>query len=394
MKKAIALILGVILTLSLCACGSDGGSSQSSSQSSAQSSQLSSTSDTTKAAQPVQELNIDKEKQDTVERVMEAYGFNGVVSVTKNGKVIAQHARGVAHPTTGEKTTADSLFCIGSVSKQFTATCIMLLQEDGLLSVEDNIGKYYPDCVYGDDVTLKNMLSMRSGIAEFYDSYVDGGNLHEIPREELKDKLTNSNTAQQNRDTLENWLIQQPLDFEPDSMYSYCNSNFFLLARIVEKVSNTPFEQFVKERIFNPLGMTHSGFIDEMLGSENLAENPNPNPQTVYVGITMGLGDMISNAADMNLWLTSFFDNKLLSPESYAAMTTNYSTPEDGGTYGFGVQPANGGFFHWGYFTSYCAYDYTEPGSKYTFFAVSNDSFNAKGEMSEMCNILASATYN
>ena len=225
-------------------------------------------------------------------------------------------------------------------------------------------------------------------------AYVDGGNLHEIPREELKDKLTNSNTAQQNRDTLEKWLIQQPLDFEPDSMYSYCNSNFFLLARIVEKVSKTPFEQFVKERIFTPLGMTHSGFIDEMLGSEDLAENPNPNPQTVYVGITMGLGDMISNAADMNLWLTSFFDNKLLSPESYAAMTTNYSTPEDGGTYGFGVQPANGGFFHWGYFTSYCAYDYTEPGSKYTFFAVSNDSFNAKGEMSEMCNILASATYN
>ena len=366
MKKAIALIMGVILTLSLCACGSDGGSSQSSSQSSAQPSQLSSAPDTTKAAQPAQELNIDKEKQDTVERVMEAYGFNGVVSVTKNGKVIAQHARGVAHPTTGEKTTADSLFCIGSVSKQFTATCIMLLQEDGLLSVEDNIGKYYPDCVYGDDVTLKNMLSMRSGIAEFYDSYVDGGNLHEIPREELKDKLTNSNTAQQNRDTLENWLIQQPLDFEPDSMYSYCNSNFFLLARIVEKVSKTPFEQFVKERIFTPLGMTHSGFID----------------------------DMISNAADMNLWLTSFFDNKLLSPESYAAMTTNYSTPEDGGTYGFGVQPANGGFFPWGYFTSYCAYDYTEPGSKYTFFAVSNDAFNAKGEMSEMCNILASATYN
>ena len=367
MKKPIALIMGVILTLSLCACG-DGDSSQSSNQSSAQSPQISSTPDSAKAAQPAQELNIDKQKQDTVERVMEAYGFNGVVSVTKNGKVIAQHARGVAHPTTGEKTTADSLFCIGSVSKQFTATCIMLLQEDGLLSVEDNIGKYYPDC--------------------------DGGNLHEIPREELKDKLTNSNTAQQNRDTLENWLIQQPLDFEPDSMYSYCNSNFFLLARIVEKVSKTPFEQFVKERIFTPLGMTHSGFIDEMLGSENLAENPNPNPQTVYVGITMGLGDMISNAADMNIWLTSFFDNKLLSPESYAAMTTNYSTPEDGGTYGFGVQPANGGFFHWGYFTSYCAYDYTEPGSKYTFFAVSNDAFNAKGEMSEMCNILASATYN
>lgn len=359
MKKATAVLLSAVLVLLLCACGQ------------------------AKKAQP---------SQPDIDATLSRYKFSGVVSASQNGVVKFRRASGLADTQTKELIEPDSLFCIGSVSKQFCAAAVLLLQERGKLSVDDTLGKYYPECPYGDSITLKQMLSMRSGIAEFYETYRADGCFNEIPTGELQRTVTNENSAEENREKLQAWLFAQPLVFTPGSIYDYTNSNYFLLARLVEKLSGKAYESFIKENIFEPLGMSSSGFIDTMLGDERLAKSPH-KAKTVYVGITMGLGDIISNAADIDRWLTSFEGNSLLSKESIAQMTSDYCTPDDGTSYGFGVVPeSGGGFSHSGYFTSYCAFVYTNPKNRYSFFAVTNDELNMGGDIFAMCNKLIRET--
>lgn len=370
MKRLTALILLGAMALLLGACGRQESSEP----------ETTAAPPTTQATQPATASQV----QTALETIMKNDNFSGVVSVTQDGKVLAEAANGTAHPKTGEAITKDSLFCVGSVSKQFTAAAVMLLQEDGKLNTADKLSKYYPECAFGDKVTLLDMLGMRSGIAEFYDTVFEDGNYNETPVGELKDIVTNSKTPQENRATLEQWLLAQPLTFEPGSASLYCNSNYFLLARIVEKASGKAYEDFVRERIFTPLGMKNTGYIDEMLDDERIAENPYPNPKTVYVGITMGLGDMISCADDINRWLLSFSGNTLLSRESIEAITANYS-PKDYPPYGMGVEPdSKGGFFHTGVFTSYCAMTYANPAEGYTMFIVTNAEYGSAGGIESM----------
>lgn len=299
--------------------------------------------------------------------------FSGVVVMTENGNKVYEAAGGVEKTSTNEPITTDTLFCIGSVSKQFAAAAILTLQQDGKLSVNDPLSKYYPQYAYGDVITLRHMLDMRSGIKEFYDvEYIDDA-FTELPTGELRGVLTNQNSVADNRQKLEDWLLEQPLDFTPDTDFAYSNSNYFLLARIVEKVSGKSYMDYVHETIFEPLGMTHSCFIDEVNFKEvpHLAA-PTVHPQTVCVGITMGLGDMISNAHDMDLWLTSFRTHAILNEESLEMMGTDY-TPGDDENYGFGIRVFGSGLFHGGSITTYQAMAYTDTEKGLNIFAVTND---------------------
>ena len=216
---------------------------------------------------------FDTRAQQRMEAIASDYRFEGVAIAVKDGKLISRYAAGVADYESYAPITEDSLFCVGSLAKQFTATCILMLEERGKLSVNDALGKYFPECPYGDDVTLRNLLTMRSGIAEFYETYNDGYSQNEIPAGTLAETVTNENTAEDNRNQLEQWLFAQPLVFEPGSQCVYTNSNYFLLARLVERLSGRSYEDFVRANIFEPLGMTSSGFIDELLDDPRLAKD-------------------------------------------------------------------------------------------------------------------------
>ena len=190
--------------------------------------------------------------------------------------------------------------------------------------------------------------------------------------------MTNSGTKEGNRDLLQQWLFEQPLTFTPGSTIAYTNSNYFLLARLVEQLSEMPYEDFLRQNIFAPLGMTHTGFVDDMLDDPHLAKNAK-EAQTVYVGITMGLGDLVTNAADMERWLCSFFGDGLLTAESIAMMTEAQG-------YGFGVVPAgSGSWYHTGIFTSYSSFDYVDPKTRSCMFAVTNNQSTMPYGVSEMC---------
>ena len=319
MKRIIALLLTASVLLSFAACG----------------------------------RSIDK--QAFLNGKLDGTKFSGVVLMTQNGHTVCEAARGVENDRSKEPITMDSLFCIGSVSKQFTACAILLLQQDGKLSIDDRLTQYFPQYAAGRELTIRHLLEMRSGIAEFYDvEYIDDA-FTELPTGELRNVITNDNTAEQNRCILESWLLRQPLQFELDTAFEYSNSNYFLLARIVELVSKQSYEDFIRSRIFEPLGMSHSLFIDEVdLKTLQHLAAPTVKPQTVYVGVTMGLGDMISNAHDIDKWLTE-------------------SDDED---YGFGIRTSSLGLYHYGYITTYQTLAFTNPESGVNVITVTNDDPN------------------
>lgn len=316
--------------------------------------------------------------------------FSGVVFMTENGKPVYQAAGGVEKDGADEPITIDTKFCVGSVSKQFAAAAILILQQDGKLKVTDKLSKYFPDYAYGDVLTLQNLLDMRSGIKEFYDvEFIDDA-FTELPTGELRGVITNDKTVAENQKTLEEWLMKQPLQFAPDTDFEYCNSNYFLLARVVEIVSGKRYNEFVRERIFQPLGMTNTYFIDDVDFREvdHLAA-PSVYSKTVYVGITMGLGDMISNAHDMDLWLTSFRTNRVLTKESIEMMSTDYTEGVDE-DYGFGVRMSGSAIFHTGCITTYEAMTYTDPEKGINIFAVTNDDIHNDKSVDQICwNLIA-----
>lgn len=370
MKRLLSILLTLAFAGTLCACSQSGSGSS-----------VAATGATADSA-PASTAAAKATKQQILEDTMKSYDLEGVAIVVKDGKTVCQAATGIADPETGEASTTDSLYCVGSIGKQFCATAVMLLQQQGKLSTDDLLGKYYPECPYGSEVSLSQMLSMRSGIAEFYDTAYDGHNLNETPVGDLAKVLTNEGTVEGNREILTKWLFEQPLVFEPDSEHMYCNSNFFLLASIVEKVSGVSYEDFVKENIFKPLGMTNSGFVDEMLDDPRLAKNSQADKaKTVYVGVTRGLGDIVTCAEDMKKWMLSFAEDKLLTADSKLQMM--YDPDEDG--YGFGISPYDGNWYHSGVFTSYLSFDYIMPSKRGGIFLVTNNQDTLRGDLSTMC---------
>ena len=295
-----------------------------------------------------------------LDELMEFYEINGVAYVTKNGKVMCENASGMANEAESKEMTVDTMFPIGSVSKQFCATAILLLQEQGKLSVDETIAKYFPDYTKASDVTIRNLLSMRSGVPAHTDFLFE------------EYELSEDNTKEENQQIILDWLYTKELLFKPDTKHRYSNTNFFLLSLIVEQVSGQSYTDFIKENILTPLGMNNSGFYEELLNHPNFAEytlDPNQILDPELKGLSQGAGDMVSNAEDLDKWLTSLRECALLSEESTAEMTANYADDN----YGYGVYLTDdGGVWHGGAIDSYVSMAITYPEDGYNVLLFTN----------------------
>ncbi len=322
-----------------------------------------------KGKEPIAQLSSFKAYDSYLENVMNTANISGVAYVTQDGRVIAQHAKGMKNTAENKEMTIDTLFPIGSVSKQFCATTVLLLQEQGKLSVHDTLDKYFPEYEIGKDITVKNLLSMRSGIRDHVnpDEYYIG---YEIPTNQYT--LYNTNTAKENTKIITDWLFTQELKFAPGTQFAYSNANFLLLSLIVEQASGMKYSDFVKQNIFTPLEMTHSGFYEELVDSPDLAEHSFPDgiepSDPDYHGLSQGAGDLVSNAEDMDKWLTSLRERTLLSEESYNEMTTDY-----GEGYCYGIETQNGSLYHQGNIATYETFVLTNPEKNLNIFVVTND---------------------
>src|SRR5438876_2356765 len=168
------------------------------------------------------------------------------VAVVKDGQIAYLHAYGNARLDTATPAKPEMRFSIGSISKQFTAAGILLLQEQGKLSLDDKVGKFLPGLTRANEVTIRQLLSHTSGYQDFW------------PQDYVMPNMLKPTTPQAIADQ---WA-KKPLDFEPGSRWQYSNTNYTLAGMVVEKASGMPFFQFVRTRILQPAGLTSAADFD------------------------------------------------------------------------------------------------------------------------------------
>lgn len=258
--------------------------------------------------------------------------FMGAVLVTQGDTVLLDKGYGSANLEWNIPDTPATRFRIGSLTKQFTAAAILLLEERGKLKLDDPVKSYYPDVPSGwDRITLFNLLTQTSGIPDYTDA-PDFGETMKLQR-----------TPQQ----LIAVVRDKPLDFTPGEKFAYSNSNYVLLAQVIEKAGGVPFQKFVQANIFTPLGMKDSGFDSDALMARRASPYSRRNGVIVnatYIdpSVQAGGGAICSTTHDLLIWEKALLGGKLLSPASLKKMLTPFrdargpGAPSKGG-YGMGV---------------------------------------------------------
>lgn len=314
----------------------------------------------------------------TVDNILNELNFKGIVYITYDDKVIYNKGVGKANKEIDTEITCNTPFYIASNSKQFVAGAIMILQQSGALSIDDTLNKYFPDYEYGNEITIHQLLCMRSGIKDYMAYTDESGNRIGIISSMLEYEVLEKSTSNENRNSIEEWIFKQPLEFKPNEKFQYSNSNYVLLAEIVEKVSGESYEDFVTNKIFKPLKMESAGFIDTYEDYCLIGAEANKTEQGMeylnYPGVSFGAGNIAASAKDIKLWLGEFKNKKILSEKSVALMTENYSEGSDKMQYGYGLMLDRdyGNFYHTGYINSYSSMFLFSSDNKYNFIIMSN----------------------
>ena len=260
------------------------------------------------------------------------------VGVSRDGNTIFEHGYGMANLETDTPIQPTSIFHVASVSKQFTATAIMLLEREGKLSLDDNIRKYLPEIPdYGTPVTIRHLLTHTSGLRDQWELLALARGRFE------EDRITEA-------DVLDIVSRQTALNFKPGAEYVYSNTGFTLLGTIVKRITGQSLREFADARIFKPLGMTRTHFHDDytMLvpGRTSAYEPVRGNGARWRVGIpnfdTYGATSLYTTAGDLLKW-ESNLDRPIVADRTmYARMETpTILTTGDTSFYGFGLAIGN-----------------------------------------------------
>jgi len=181
--------------------------------------------------------------------------FSGSILIAKDDEILLNKGYGTADYNKSIPNKPQTTFEIASLTKQFTATAILMLQEQKLLNVNDKLSKYIPDYPDGDNITIYNLLTHTSGIPEYL-NYVDS-----IDTE-------NHNLAYTPEELIE-LFKNEPFDFSSGTSFEYSNSNYILLGYIIEKVSNMKYEDYIENNIITPFKLTSTGFLSNETTSKN-----------------------------------------------------------------------------------------------------------------------------
>lgn len=357
MKRLLATILCCAMLVSVTACSFNSGDNTEAT--------IPIATTATEATSGTEAMMSNDEIKAHIDSVLKKMKFDGIVYLTQNGSVAYQSATG--KDDKGNDIALESSMYIGSLSKQFCATAIMMLKEQGKLSVDDTLDKYFPEYQYGKDITIKNLLTMRSG----------------IPNCNAYENAIFSEIDEYNTENVLACFFNQPLNFDPDTSYEYSNPNYFILACIVEQVSGKDYHAFIRENIFKPLEMSNTGFANEIKNNPEWVTGLDYNELILPdsdVKMTMddeiftakGAGDIVSNAYDMDKWMTGLVSGKLISRESYEEMSDNYTT-EIAIRYGYGLERRYGGVCHSGNFETYVTIDYINENYGYNMFIANNE---------------------
>ena len=287
-------------------------------------------------------------------------GFQGVALVAQGNEIKFAKAYGNADYDDNIVNKVNTRFAIASNTKQFTAVAIMQLMEDGKINLDDTIDKYFPKFKYANQITVRELLQMRSGLVD----YLNAAELYFKDEESLKilndyrEKAYFDEYVSDSRwtaDIILNNLYLSELQFEPGQAYDYCNTNYYLLGLIIEQASGVSYEDYIKENIFKPCGMKISSMSAEDTDAKGHG-SVESGEIVVNPKFTFAAGNIYTNVYDLLRWERMFHTGKLLSQESYKEMIT----PSEDSGYGFGLIISDGIIRHSGVidgFNSYTEYD-------------------------------------
>lgn len=238
------------------------------------------------------------------------FGFSGAALVSKNGKIILNKGYGMAIKEKNIPNNADTVFCIGSITKQFTAAAIMRLEMQNRLKTTDKLGKYFENVPKNkQEITLHHLLTHTAGIIEN-----TGDDYEPVSREEVVKRA-----------------LESPLLFSPGKNYAYSNAGYSLLAAIIEIVSNQSYEKFLHEQLFKPARMTFTGYRlpswEEKVVAEwylNQVNNGNSLQKAFPYWNLMGNGGILSTTLDMFKWYKALKGEDILSAEAKKKLFTPF----------------------------------------------------------------------
>jgi CubicO group peptidase (beta-lactamase class C family) len=237
--------------------------------------------------------------------------LSGNVWIGHRGRVLQHQSYGQAVIEHAVQNTPDGVFRVGSITKQFTAAAVLLLEEQGLLQIEDTVAVHWPDYPNGDRITIVQLLNHTSGIP----------NITAFP--EFEKIMCQSMTLEENITLFKD----RELAFEPGEKFAYSNSGYILLSYLVERVSGIPFETFMEERIWKPLGMSRSGLENSRKLVMNRVSGYEVWGSLVpasYIDMSLptGAGAMIATTEDLYRWDQALHGGRLIAAGSYKKMVS------------------------------------------------------------------------
>lgn len=327
------------------------------------------------------------------------YRFNGNVLVAENGKVVFQKSYGFADFDSKRLLNDSSVFELASVSKQFTATGILLLKDSGKLNLSDSLRHYFPELPYA-NITLWHMLTHTSGLPDY---------------EQPMNKKWDQSKIAFNNDMIAFMAKEKPaISFEPGKKWEYSNTAYAILASIIEKVSGQTFAEFLKQRIFQPLGMTHTriyntrrslkdtianyayGFVyHDSLKKHQLPDSIADLKFVIYLDGIQGDGVVNSTTADLLKWDRAIKNHTLLKEETQNEMLKGQAIVDTAkkSTYGFGVFMEKTDFgniiAHSGGWPGYTTFLARNTDKDQTYIVLSNNSSNSPAISNALQHIMA-----
>ncbi|MBD0260028.1 MAG: beta-lactamase family protein [Cytophagales bacterium] len=248
--------------------------------------------------------------------------FRGVVLIVRNDSTLFSKGYGAAHKETQVPNSPQTVYRLGSVTKQFTAAAILKLQEEGKLSVQDRLCQYVENCPAAwKDITLHQLLTHSSGVFNYTD--LPGFAAHSQKPHTVAQLLDR--------------FRDKELQFTPGSKTSYSNSGYLLLGHVIERVSGKPYDAYLQATLFRPLGLKHTGYEKEGDGVANRAQGFAKGPLGIeeasylHMSVPYAAGGLYSTPEDLKRWNQLLHGGKVLSPQSLRAMTTPH---QDGMGYG------------------------------------------------------------
>lgn len=259
------------------------------------------------------------------------YKFTGSALVAWKGNIILEKGYGFKNAQDSSLNDANTIFQVGSITKQFTSTVILKLQEQKKLDVHDKLSKYFPDYPKGDSITIENLLTHTSGIF----NYTNDGKF-----------MNSAATKPATHEQMLALFRDKPLDFSPGTKWNYSNSGYMLLGFIIEKITGEPYETVVRKYIFQPLGMTHSGFDFTNLVSKGKAtgyfiytEKAKQPANLVDSSVSYAAGAIYATVGDLYKWHKALLTDKIISQASLQKAYTPFKNKYG---YGWGIDSLYG----------------------------------------------------